>query len=225
MTRLAQPRSIRCLFAAAALLAAALSSASCKSGAPESANVQRRGELWTNSPPVCARDHIREYFCDELLASSSGLRADAPFDRCPAAVEHHVGTVEPMPTVALFDEDYTTWMRKRTPPGHSCCYSWCSPIPVVDASELPPPTPCDVPREFREHYCVAELEGGTSLPSPAPFSRCAAAVVPPEPVVYSQPEAGAHLDLAFTISRRQEGFNDCCYGWCVPSPPGVYLDR
>ena len=30
--------------------------------------------------------------------------------------------------VALFDEDYTAYIRRRMPPGHSCCYSWCGPI-------------------------------------------------------------------------------------------------
>ena len=83
-----------------------------------------RGSMWSHSPPVCGVDEVREYRCEELLPREHALSAPEPYDACPASVETQDGVHEPTPPVALFDADYTEHIRRRMPPGHSCCYSW-----------------------------------------------------------------------------------------------------
>src|SRR5687768_5850721 len=57
-------------------------SSSLRPAEPEST-----GELWTNSPPVCGEDEVREYQCEELLPISPAMPAAAPYQNCPASLD------------------------------------------------------------------------------------------------------------------------------------------
>jgi hypothetical protein len=181
-----------------------------------------QGGLWEHSPRVCGLDEVREYFCDELVPLGSSLPGDAPYEDCPGSIETHVGDHEPRPSVAAFDLDYTRYMRKRAPPGHSCCYSWCASLRVAETAELDPWAGCNATGAFREVYCVSEPEAGASQPAPAPAERCPAAIVPEPERSFSVPEAAA-LDMQVTLARRGAGFEECCYGWCSMAPSGAGL--
>lgn len=180
--------------------------------------------LWSNSPPVCAQDEVREYQCEELLSVMPAMPAPAPYESCPMNLEGAQGIHAPAPPVAIFDADYTAHIRKRMPPGHSCCYSWCSRVRVVDPAEVPQAAGCNGGHEMREQYCFDELEGGTTLPAPAPFDRCPAAVAPPEAVAFSAPLA-APFDAQASATRRAQGFKECCYGWCSKAPPEAIKEK
>lgn len=177
---------------------------------------------WDNSPPVCAVDEVREYHCEELLPLRSALAAPPPFSNCPGSIEGHYGEIDPHPTVAAFDADYTAHIRRRMPPGHSCCYSWCTRIPLADAAQVDPQARCHEALSMRETYCFDEPEAGTNAPSAEPFSRCPAAIAPPPGVVFFAPK-GALFDAGLTSTQRSRGLNQCCYAWCSIAPPNTGL--
>lgn len=189
--------------------------AGCGSTPP--AEAPAPGGLWAHSPPVCGVDEVREYHCEELLPRSHALPAPAPYDSCPVSIESHAGVHGAAPPVALFDVDFTEHTRRRMPPGHSCCYSWCTGVKVAAPSQVPPRARCDGEHQLHETYCVDEPEGGTSEPMARPFDRCPAAVTPPEAAVFSVP-AAAPFDVNGTVARRQAGFRECCYAWCSKAP-------
>src|SRR5262245_56779394 len=222
MRRSAALRHARVLFS---LALGALIAGACSSAPPKSAAGPRRdGRYWSNSPKKCGVDEVREYFCDELLPLASSLPAPAPYDNCPGSIEEHVGLHQPLPPVALFDEDYTAYIRRRMPPGNSCCYSWCGQIRVVSLSEITQDGGCNNPLAFRETYCFEEPEGGTKAPAGSPFEQCPAAIAPPEGAAFAVPKAAA-LDPQASFQKRQQGFKQCCYGWCSTAPAGTGLER
>jgi len=171
---------------------------------------------------VCKVDQTREFYCDDLLPLSAALPAPPPYDTCPSSIESAVGQYDPPPKVALFDSSYTEYIRKRAPPGHSCCYSWCSSFKIGDPRAPSAQASCTTAAAFREEYCMSEPEQGTSLSAAAPFDKCAAAVVPPAKAVFAVPEA-AMLDTNATGTKRSKGQAECCYAWCSQAPPGSGL--
>jgi len=183
-----------------------------------------RSEYWSHSPPVCGVDEVREYQCEELLPLRSALPAPPPYDNCPGVIEDLVGELDPTPKVAVFDGSYTDYIRKRQPPGHSCCYSWCASVPLADARLIDPNARCDNGRAMRETYCFDEPEAGSRAPGAPPFDRCPGAVVPPEGEVFYSP-SGALLDPVLTGERRALGFRSCCYAWCTIAPPGMNANK
>ncbi len=183
---------------------------------------EHKPPYWANSPTVCGVDEVREYFCDELVPQGSVLAPSAPYGDCPRQVDHHVGEIAPAPPVAVFDRSYTDWMRRRAPPGHSCCYSWCSLAKIVDPSTVNPSSRCGEALSMREQYCLAEPESGSSQPYASPLERCPAAIAPPAGAVFSAP-AGALLDPQASFARRGQGFRECCYAWCSIAPPNTGL--
>jgi hypothetical protein len=167
-------------------------------------------------------DETREYYCEDLLPLNSALPAPAPYQACPGSIDDPVGEYEPAPAIGLFDASYTEYTRKRAPPGHSCCYSWCSHLTLADPAAPSAQAACQAATAFREEYCMPEPESGTSLPGPAPFERCPAALVPPPKAVFSAPES-ALFDQGLTGTHRGKGQLDCCYAWCSQAPPGSGL--
>ena len=117
--------------------------------------------------------------------------------------------------------DYTRYTRKRVPPGHSCCFSWCATLEVPDPRQIDPAARCAGDLAFREELCFEALESGTSIPAREPFGVCPAAVIPPPAGVFFQPQEGALFDSTLTTKRRSEGFDHCCYAWCSQAPQGV----
>ena len=203
-----------------ALLVAGVFYGGCSTPEPQAAGEQRR-DYWSNSPKVCAVDQVREYFCDGLLPLEAALPAPPPYSNCPSTVEHHEGFHGPKPPIAVFDESYTEYIRKRVPPGHNCCYSWCADVAVRSLEEVLPMAGCNDPMSIRETYCLPTLEGGTSRPASQVLPRCPVAIRPPEAVSFSVPPA-APLDTVVTGERRAQGFDECCYGWCSHKPGGAY---
>ncbi len=200
-----------CLLALAIVLA-------CGSSRESEEGPKSPSGMWSHSPPVCGQDEVREYQCEELLSVAPAMPAPAPYESCPMNLEGATGIHAPAPPVAIFDDDYTAFIRKRAPPGHSCCYSWCSKLRVVERENLPPaPGGCTGGHQMREQYCFDELEGGSVSPAPEPYGRCPTAVVPPASVAFSVPDA-APFDTQATATRRAQGFKECCYGWCSAAP-------
>jgi hypothetical protein len=193
--------------------------ASCSQVEPENGK-PHRSEYWSHSPPVCGVDEVREYYCEDLLPLRSSLPAPPPYDNCPGVVEGHIGELDPTPKVAVFDTSYTEYIRKRQPPGHSCCFSWCASVPQADPRAVDPSARCDHVRAMRETYCFDEPEGGTRIPGNNSYDRCPGAIVPPEGEVFFSPP-GALLDPILTGQRRGQGFRNCCYAWCTVGPPGM----
>jgi hypothetical protein len=167
---------------------------------------------------MCQIDHTREFHCDDLAPRSSGRPAPPPFDNCPVKSEAHTGAFEPVPPVSVLDPTYTEYMRKRTPPGHVCCFSWCSPVPLAAVNPRERWETCQTSAAFREQFCMGEPEGGTSAPAGRAFPMCPAGIVPPAKVVFSVPKA-ALFDERVTSEHRSKGYRDCCYSWCSQAPP------
>lgn len=181
-----------------------------------------RAEQEQESAAPCARDEVREYFCDDLLPLASSRPAPEPYDNCPATTDIRHGSFAPVGRVASFDLAYTAYTRRRVQPGHSCCYGWCAKVKVADASQAAP-LACRDSSGLRESFCMRELEGGTSTPSQSPYDRCPVAVKPPEVVAFAAPSS-ALLDLNQTSQRRRDvQLPDCCYGWCSVPPSGTVL--
>ena len=204
-----------------ALACAALGCA--RGGNRRPAAVEHR-PYWTNSPERCPVDHVREYYCDELLPMTSALPAPSPYENCPTSIESHSGMHEPVPPIAVFDVGHTDRTRARMPPGHTCCYSWCARLKVVPSAGLAALTPCERPVAFREHYCMPELESPSSVPAGGAFSNCAAGIVPPPAIAFEVPSA-AYLDPVRTLQLQSRGVRECCYGWCSKVPGTSGLER
>ncbi len=169
----------------------------------------------------CAADESREYVCDDLLPRVSSRPAPAPYDDCPSFVEDAEGQLSPTPVTADFDAQYTEFTRKRMPPGHSCCFSWCAKLVTADPSDFDAYAACADPRAIRETLCVEAPEAGTSArPAPTPFDACPAAIRPPAGASFSVPH-GAIFDLDSSARRRAEGSDQCCYSWCSLAPSGT----
>ncbi len=176
-------------------------------------------------PVACGKDQVREYRCDALLPLSSSLPAPEPYSACPGVIDVVNPTYVPLAKTATFDAVHTEFMRRRAPPGHQCCYSWCAKLDVAEVSEVPPGSRCNEPLAFPEKHCMPEPEGriSTQLADP-PFDRCPAAVRPPQAAVFSVPTA-ALFHPGLTNERRAAGFGECCYAWCSIAPPGTGLER
>ncbi len=172
-------------------------------------------------PPACHKDEVREYFCDDLLPFTSEQPAPEPYQTCPRSVRVQGNIFAPTSSWARFDTDRTAWTRKRVPPGHACCYSWCSTLVVgdVDAVDV---NSCRQPNAMAERLCISGAENGLSDAAAAPNESCSAAVVPPPGVAFTPPKA-AGLDLQATAEKRALGLTDCCYGWCSRAPLGTGL--
>jgi hypothetical protein len=167
----------------------------------------------------CGRDQTREYFCEDLLPLATSMPAPSPYEACPSSIEDPASEYDPPPPFGVFDTGYTEYTRKRAPPGHSCCYSWCDKVKLADPSSPAIRQACQTATAFREEFCMAEPEQGTSDPAGAPYDRCPAAIVPPAKRVFSTPVAAA-LDAQSTATHRARGQADCCYAWCSQAPPG-----
>lgn len=174
-------------------------------------------------PEICGIDETREFFCDDLVPSG-GVPAPAPYEACPWTIDYATGEYDPPPAVSVFDSRYTEYLRKRAPPGHACCYSWCSKLAVKPATAASDQSSCQTPTAFHEEYCVREPEAGTSEPSGSEFRACPAALSPPSRSVFSAPKA-AVFDSQSTIARRNRNESMCCYAWCSQAPPGSGLER
>lgn len=194
-------------------------SPACQKPVSEQARVVQRDE----DPGLpCAEDEGREYFCDDLLPLTSSRPAPEPYDNCPGTVDVRPGAYQAIGKVAGFDQGFTEYTRKRVQPGHSCCYSWCAKVLVSDPSKAAP-LQCRDAYGMSEHFCMRELEQGTSAPAPSPYDHCPVAVKPPEVSAFSAP-ASALIDVAWTTQRRQETkLAECCYGWCSKAPSGTML--
>ena len=174
--------------------------------------------------PDCRVDQVREFLCDDLLPLGSALPAPSPYENCPETLAGPVGQFEPAPPFAAFDRSYTEYTRKRAPPGHACCYSWCSALTLANPASPDVQARCVSARAFREEYCMAEPEAGTMLSPGEPFARCPLAIVPPARAVFSVPPA-ALLDAQLTATRRGKGEPQCCYAWCSEAPAGSGLRK
>lgn len=199
----------------------------CRSGGVEPAETHAPDGYGEQSlvPAACGEDQVREYRCDALLPLSSAMPAPEPYGACPGVIEVVDPTYVPLTKTAPFDAVHTEFMRRRAPPGHQCCYSWCGKLEVAPVAEVPPGSGCNQPLAFAERVCMPEPEGGVSTSrAAAPFDRCAAAVRPPQGAAFSVPNA-ALLDPNATTQRRGLGFSECCYAWCSVAPPGTGLER
>jgi hypothetical protein len=171
---------------------------------------------------ACGADKTREYFCEDLLPVATSMPAPSPYEACPAMLDDPASQYEPAPAFGLFDTSYTEYTRKRAPPGHSCCYSWCDTVKLADPAAPSVQAACRTATAFREEFCMEQPEGGTSEPANAPFDRCPAAIVPPSKAVFSAPDSAA-FDAQATAGHRAKGGTDCCYAWCSQAPPGSGL--
>lgn len=167
----------------------------------------------------CKADEAREYFCDDLLPLSASLPAPAPYESCPSSIDHPASEYEPAPQLGLFDTSYTEYTRKRAPPGHACCYSWCNQVKLADPAAPEARTACATASAFREEYCMPELEGGSAQSVGSPFDKCPTAISPPSKAVFSSPKV-ALFDSGLTTSHRGKGQVECCYAWCSQAPAG-----
>lgn len=175
----------------------------------------------TGPPPPCQKDEVREYFCDDLLPFENEKAAPEPYHTCPASVGVKGNVFPATSTWARFDVPRTEWTRKRVPPGHACCYSWCSKLALADTDDVDVSS-CQQPNAMPERLCISTAEAGVSDPAASPNEQCAAAVAPPPGVAFTPPKA-AGLDLQATAERRSQGLSECCYGWCSKAPLGTGL--
>jgi hypothetical protein len=206
-------------FAVATGLFALWLSAACSGGKPKEAATA--DDPTVGPPPPCGKNEVREYFCDDLLPFGNDKAAPEPYQTCPASLGVKGNVFPPTSSWARFDASRTEWTRKRVPPGHACCYSWCSTLAVADVDEVDQ-TACQKPNAMREKLCMSGAENGVSEAAAAPNEHCAAAVKPPPGVAFTPPKAAA-LDLQATAERRSQGLSECCYGWCSTAPLGTGL--
>jgi hypothetical protein len=193
--------------------------AACSGGQQKEA--QSAADEQAGPPPPCRKDEVREYFCDDLLPVSSEKPAPEPYQTCPNSVGVKGNVFAPTSSWAHFDIPRTDWTRKRVPPGHACCYSWCSKLVVAEVDEIDV-NACRQPNAMPERLCISTAEAGVSEAAPAPNEGCAAAVAPPPGVAFTPPKA-AGLDLQATAEKRSQGLSECCYGWCSRAPLGTGL--
>jgi hypothetical protein len=201
----------------ALLFSLALVAPSCSSSQPKEAESPGEQE----QPLRCEVDQTREYLCDNLLPLTSAKPAPEPYENCPAALDVRQSVFEPLSSISRFDAAYTEYTRKRVPPGHSCCYAWCTRVALANPEEADGSV-CSDPNAMQERYCMVEPEAGVSESVGAPYERCPVAIKPPAGVAFSAPKA-ALFDAAQTGQKRQEGLHECCYGWCSKTPPGTGL--
>jgi hypothetical protein len=191
----------------------------CQSPVSEEARVAARDR---DPSAPCEQNEAREFFCDDLLPLTSSRPAPEPYDNCPSTVDVHPGAYKPIGSVAGFDKGFTEYTRQRQPPGHSCCYSWCTKVDVADPSRAAQPV-CRDAYGIQESFCLRELENGTSEPATSPYDRCPLALKPPEASSFSAP-ASVLLDVTQTTqARRDSKLAECCYGWCSKAPAGTML--
>ncbi|RYZ08799.1 MAG: hypothetical protein EOO73_05730 [Myxococcales bacterium] len=212
------PRA-RDLSAAALGLSVLFAIAACAGGKQKPADSAAGDD--TGPPPPCNKDEVREYLCDDLLPFKAEKAAPEPYQTCPGALSVKGNVFKPTSSVARLDQARTAWTRKRVPPGHACCYSWCSTLVVADTDDVDVAA-CQQPNAMRERLCISSAEAGVSDASAAPNEGCAAAVAPPASVAFTPPKAAA-LDLQATAEKRSQGVSDCCYGWCSKAPLGTGL--
>ena len=172
-------------------------------------------------PPPCASNEAREYFCDDLLPTNAEQAAPEPYETCPRNVDVKGSVFPATSSSARFDVPRTEWTRKRVPPGHACCYSWCSKLDVADVEQVDSAA-CQQPNAMREKLCISTAEAGLSEAAPSPNELCAPALSPPPGVSFAPPKAAA-LDVASTAERREQGLSECCYAWCSKAPLGTGL--
>jgi hypothetical protein len=172
-------------------------------------------------PPPCHKDEVREYLCDDLLPVSHEHPAPEPYQTCPSNVGVKGNVFQATSTWARFDIPRTEWTRKRVPPGHACCYSYCSKLAIADVEQVDAAA-CQQPNAMPERLCISTSEAGVSDPAASPNELCAAAVTPPPGVAFTPPKAAA-LDVRATAERRGQGLSECCYGWCSKAPLGTGL--
>ncbi len=172
-------------------------------------------------PPPCAKNEVREYFCDDLLPFNAERAAPEPYQTCPSTLGVKGSIFPATSSVGRFDVPRTEWTRKRVPPGHACCYSWCSTLPVADVDDVDR-TACQQPNAMPERLCISAAEHGVSDAAPSPNEGCTAAIAPPPGVAFTPPKAAA-LDVNATNERRGQGLSECCYGWCSKAPLGTGL--
>jgi hypothetical protein len=200
-------------------LAAWWLASACSAGRPKAA--ESAVDDAAGPPPACQLDEVREYFCDDLLPFNSEKAAPEPYQTCPSNVGVKGNVFAATSTRARFDPTRTEWTRKRVPPGHACCYSWCSKLVIADA-EAVDVNACLQPNAMRERLCISSAEAEVSEPAAAPNEGCAVAVTPPAGVAFTAPKAAA-LDLQATAEKRGQGLSECCYGWCSKAPLGTGL--
>lgn len=194
----------------------------CRSGSPPP-------EPASSSDPAlmplrCGEDQTREFQCEAFLPLGPALAAPPPFEQCPVVMDIQFSAYPTSSTLARFDPGYTEYIRRRSSPGHNCCYSWCSDVSVADPSDIDTET-CERALAFVESYCLTEFEDDSSGPmAQAPLDRCPAAIVPPKSTSFSVPRA-AGLDYKLTSARRAQRRPECCYSWCSLAPPGTGLER
>ncbi len=189
-----------------------------------SARSQRPAEVaddGSGPPPACQKDEVREYLCDDLLPLNAARPAPEPYQTCPSNVGVKGNVFPATSSFARFDTARTEWTRKRVPPGHACCYSYCSKLAVADVDDVDP-TACQQPNAMPERLCISSAEAGVSDAASSPNEGCAEAVAPPPGVAFAPPKAAA-LDLRATAERRAQGLSECCYGWCSKAPLGTGL--
>jgi hypothetical protein len=208
--------STRGLLSLSALVWVAAACAGSKQKAPEAA-----ADAGSGPPPPCRKSEVREYFCDDLLPYSSDKPAPEPYQTCPSNVGVKGNVFPPTSSFARFDIPRTDWTRKRVPPGHACCYSWCSTLAVADPDDVNA-SACQQPNAMREKLCVSAAEAGVADAAAAPNEQCSVAIAPPAGVAFTPPKAAA-LDLQATAERRSQGLFECCYGWCSKAPLGTGL--
>ena len=211
--------SARCLalaWAAASALCVVSACSGSKQKAAETAADETKGP-----PPACHKDEVREYLCDDLLPFTSDKAAPEPYQTCPNAVGVKGNVFPATSSWARFDVPRTEWTRKRVPPGHACCYSYCSKLALGEVDQVDAAS-CQQPNAMPERLCISAVEAGVSDAAAAPNEGCSAAVVPPAGVAFTPPKA-AGLDLRATAEKRSQGVSECCYGWCSKAPLGTGL--
>lgn len=193
--------------------------AACSGSKPKEAQVAVDDH--SGPPPPCQQDEVREYLCDDLLPTNSEKPAPEPYQTCPGTVGVKGSVFPATSSWARFDIPRTEWTRKRTPPGHACCYSWCSKLAIAEPDQVDAAA-CQQANAMPERLCFSAAEAGVSDAAAAPNEQCAAAVAPPAGVAFTPPKAAA-LDLRATAERRGQGLSECCYGWCSKAPLGTGL--
>lgn len=191
----------------------------CSGSKPKAAETAADDD--SGPPPPCEKNQVREYLCDDLLPFGTDKSAPEPYQTCPSSVPVKGNVFPATSSVARFDIPRTVWTRKRVPPGHACCYSWCSTLAAADVDDADP-TACQQPNAMPERLCFSAAEAGVSDAAPSPNEGCAEAVKPPPGVAFTPPKAAA-LDLQATAERRSQGLSECCYGWCSKAPLGTGL--
>jgi hypothetical protein len=190
-------------------------------GCGKPARRARGGDSQRAETHLCKADEVREYSCDSLLPVESARPAPDPYGTCPSSIEVRDAHFPPKSGSGDFDASRTEFVRRRSPPGQQCCYSWCGKLEVVSPEVVE--DRCQQPLAFAESYCTTELESGTKGDvAPSPFDRCASAIRPPPSAAFSVPP-GANLDTGLSSARRKRGEDLCCYSWCSVAPPGMSL--